>query len=311
MRFLSSTFKRLANTEKMVIKNGKIIKTKKDEKIINIQDNKINTSDSDIKYAIIAYCSETYLDAYNFVVPSWIQNSLADKIFIYTDSSNFNQISDKVNIIPAFSKNDTWIMGTGRRLDVIKDFTFNNDDYEYFAFLDIDCFITKDFSEVFEPFKSGLFDFSVTRLFSNPDAIRKDGSFKQNATATAGVFFARKNHKFKIFINEWINLAETIKRINEKANREHKVSYVQYSFTELAWGAFHEQKPYKLHVISEKIYNSELQDIDAWKKDIEKYKPKILHFKGNRYSDKQLCQEVFELYQEKNPYGITKENLND
>lgn len=298
MRYLSNINIFSRSHDKLTIKDGKVTKAEKN----NFNDN----TGEKVKYAIVTYCSETYLDAYNFVIPSWIQNSSADRIFIYTDSPNFNRICDKVKIIPLFQKDESWIIGTGRRLEAIREFTFNNIDYKYFAFMDVDCYITRDFSNIFMPLKRDLFDFAITRLFSNPDSIRKDGTMKPNATATAGLFFAKNNNNFKTFVEEWTRLAQVIKKTSDIANREHKVSYVQYSFTELAWAAFHEQKPYRIHVASERIYNSERSDIEEWKNDILKYRPKILHFKGNRYRDKLLCQKIFELYKEKNPYGVKK-----
>lgn len=237
-----------------------------------------------IKKVLLSYCSYNYKDAFDFVIKSWIENVSFDKIIIYTDSDQLVYDNPKVEIIKFFEPSSSWIIGTGRRLEVIEDYILKRDEqYEYLCFLDIDCYIAQDFSEVFDSI-SNYFDIGLTRLNFGND-------YSKN-TATAGVFFLRNNEESKKFIKDWIDLAEQYKK-NEKMIRDHKISYVQYSFTQIAFNSFHNLTSYKILNLSEKVYNSERSDLNEWYDDIQKFNPKILHFKGNRYQNKKIVDNVF------------------
>jgi len=193
-------------------------------------------------------------------------------------------------MVPFFQKNTTWIVGTARRLDSIKHYVLDTkSNYDYLCFLDMDCYVTEDFEEVFYPLKE-LYDIGLTRLISQEDKVTAK-------TATAGVFFAKNNDQFRNFVFEWVSLSNKYKR-NSKMTRDHKISFVQYSFTELVKASFHGLKKYKMINYSEKIYNSERQDLQNWYKDIKKYNPKILHYKGNRFQDRNIVTSVQRIYKD-------------
>lgn len=239
-----------------------------------------------MKKVLLSYCSGNYKDSFNFVIKSWVDNTTFDKIIIYTDSNELSYNNPRVQIIKFFEPATSWIIGTGRRLDAIKDYILDkNEKYDYLCFLDIDCYVTRDFPEVFDAL-SNYFDIGLTRLVSGNDHAK--------GTATAGVFFLKNNIESKKFIIDWVSLADKFKK-NDTMMREHKISYVQYSFTQIAFDSFHNLTSYKILNLSEKVYNSERSDLDEWYDDVRRFKPKILHFKGNRYQNKEIVDVVFSI----------------
>ena len=52
-----------------------------------------------MSYSIISYCSENYADAYQFVIHSWLRNSKASEIIIYTDTDQIKSVDPRVKIV--------------------------------------------------------------------------------------------------------------------------------------------------------------------------------------------------------------------
>ena len=223
-------------------------------------------------FEIFAYCSKNYEDAYNFVINSWTRPANVTKVTIYTDW-DLKPDNPKVEVINMFEESKSWIIGTGRRLDVIKHFSDRNKGQtKNILFLDIDCFIVGDVSEVF----NRPFDIAITRLFCGEDYANK--------TATAGLWFAKLSSGYYNFIEDWFKRAELLKT-RKVGIEDHRISYVQYSFTDVA----RTKTPrYNVLPIDEKIYNSEHSDEKLWYKLIRKFHPKILHYKGRRFRDSKI-----------------------
>ena len=234
------------------------------------------------EYEIFAYCSENYKDAYDFVIGSWLRPNVT-KVTMYTDF-DFKPKDSRVEVIPMFkgNKSKQWIVGTGRRLDIINDFSKRNyNSNKNVLFLDIDCYITDDISHVF----SKQFDIGITRLFSNES--------HTCSTATAGLWFARMNKNYQKFIDDWTIKANEYKR-KRRGIREHHISYVQYSFTDVARLGL-KTKKYDILAIDENFYNSEHSSIPKWLQKIKKYPPLILHYKGKRFRDIPLIKKTLNL----------------
>lgn len=230
-----------------------------------------------LPFEIFAYCSKNYKDAYDFVIDSWCLPNV-NKITIYTDF-DLEPTNKKVHVINMFEENKDWLVGTGRRLDVIKHYLKENEGKnKNVLFLDIDCFIVKDPSHVFNQ----NFDIALTRLFSN--------NSYTNSTATAGLWFAKLTPKFYTFISDWCALAQAYKQ-KGKGITKYKISYVQYSFTTIARNALNNLK-YHVLPINENLYNSEHSVNSKWLANIDKSKPYILHFKGRKFRDPKLVNTV-------------------
>jgi len=241
-----------------------------------------------ISFDIVSYCSENYKDAYEFVVGSWIKNSLCNSIFIFTDTDNIKSCDPKVKVIKIFDRSDDWLVGTGRRIDAVKNFAMNNPKCPMFAFLDIDCYIVKPFIEVFQIMEN-FFDVAVTRMAGRNEMT--------HGTANAGVWMLKNNQAGLQFINDWQTTAIRYRQ-EKKGVIPHKVSYAQYSFTKVATDGFDGRKPYKTLIISEKLYNNENQNDIKWIEDISKYKSSVVHFKARRWRQPDLVRKVFNAIKE-------------
>lgn len=224
-------------------------------------------------FEIFAYCSKNYEDAYKFVINSYTKPENVTKVTIYTDW-DLKSDNPKVEIKHMFEPSSSWIVGTGRRLDVIKDYSeLNRGQAKNVLFLDIDCYLVKDVSEIF---RRPDYDIAITRLFS--------GQRYANKTATAGLWFAKLTPGYYNFIEDWFQRAAILKS-NGYGVTDHRISYVQYSFTDVARTATNR---YSVLPIDEKVYNSEHSDEREWYKMIREHKPKILHYKGRRFRNKNI-----------------------
>ena len=249
----------------------------------NTQQNitKVRDKKSNKKFEIFAYCSKNYYDAYKLMVPSWTKLDSVEKVTVYTDW-DLKPNDDKVEIFHMFDPSDDWITGTGRRMDVIRHFSaLHKNKKKNILFLDIDCYITKDVNHVFEL----DFDIGITRLFSTEGYANK--------TATAGLWFARLTPGYYDFIDDWSALAKKYKE-RGKGIKKHFISYVQYSFTDVARKGLASGK-YNILPLDEKIYNSEHSDEKKWYRLITNHKPKILHFKGRRFRNKKLVDRAIRM----------------
>jgi hypothetical protein len=230
------------------------------------------------EFEIFAYCSKSYEDAYHFVINSWTNLSNVSKVTIYTDW-DLKSDNEKVITKQLFEPSNDWLIGTGRRLDVIKDYSEENKgSAKNILFLDIDCYIVRDVEEVF----NRDFDIAITRLHTTESYANK--------TATAGLWFARFTPGYYKFINDWFELAKRYKEQGIGIKQYH-ISYVQYSFTTIA----RQGMGYKILSLDEKIYNSEHTIESMWYEQIQKYQPKILHFKGRRFRDISIVERALSL----------------
>ena len=137
----------------------------------------------------------------------------------------------------------------------------------------------EDFSEIF----ATITDIGITRLLdSTPHAAN---------TCSAAPWYAQMTPAVRMFIEEWYKLAHAYKA-QGKGVRQHKVSYVQYSMTDLLRQAHQGNKPYKCTPLPKAKYNCEDQSVDKWIEDIAKHKSKVLHFKRRRFRDNAIIERV-------------------
>lgn len=232
-----------------------------------------------MSYHIVSYCSENYADAFDFVIKSWIESS-ADHIVVYTDTQEIRFPHPKVTLIPIFQKTDNWLVNVERKILSIDDFLKRFPDVKQLVFMDIDCYIARPFDEIFD----GDFDIAVTRLTEKtPHAAN---------TASAAPWFGKVGPGLKRFVEDWKVLAARYKKA-KKGVRVHKVSFVQYSYTDLLRRAYESGKPYKVLPKPKNIYNCEDQNNERWLETIRTCKSKIIHFKSRKFRKVKLVKKVF------------------
>lgn len=229
-----------------------------------------------MSYTILTFCSENYLDAFKFSIGSWLKTK-ADKIVIYTDF-DLKFGSKKVEIIKYFEPGNDWIVNVGRKVTAALHYLQHNDTKQI-AFLDMDCYVIDDFSEVFE----WNYDLAVTRFFS-----------KRADTITSGVWFAHVNKRVIAFMEEWDRMANKYK-LQGKGIKPHWPAYEQHAFTDLVRKTYKDKSICEILPLEERIYNCEHDNMEKWKKDCRTYHPKIIHFKEKTYNNKEFASEILEL----------------
>jgi hypothetical protein len=238
--------------------------------------------DKPLTYDIVSYCSSDYKDAYEFIVPTWLKNTKAKNIVIYTDS-DFQPLDPRVEIRKDFLPSNDWLVGTGRRIDALQKYLDSKPTADYFVFFDIDCYVVRPFEELFDIMERH-FDITLTRL-----AGRNEHS---GGTATAGVFFAKNNENVRKFASDWKIVADRYK-LEGKGIVKHKVSFAQYSFTYLVTAAFDLRKSYTVYIASERVYNFETNNDNEWGDGITKYNPSVIHLKGRGWRNQTIMGQVF------------------
>jgi hypothetical protein len=245
------------------------------------------------EFEIFSYCSHNYMDAYEFVIDSWLEQSGASKITIYSDFMR-EPTRDKVEWVHLDGKIESWLDGTGARLNAIDDFVFNGrNTYQNYAFIDIDCLITGNISHVFD----ASFDIALARLFCTE-------SYTHNI-ANAGVWFAKAGSGSVTFIKDWFQRAKKLKN-DEKGIENYRVSYVQYAFTDVAVDHIDTGASSVLN-LDYRVYNCEHSKRIKWYHYIRDFKPYIVHFKGRAFRDPEFVNAVNQLIAEyKDPDSITE-----
>lgn len=223
-----------------------------------------------MKYNIFSICTEEYKDALNLVIPYWSQHSNVDMIYIYTDFEV--HVSDpKVRIVPKLEKTVKWIDAVGLKATALQYFLKSYYVSE-FVFLDIDCFLVKDVSEVF----SYNFDIAPTRMYGKK-------------VANSGVWFCKRSKALERFTEEWISLQNHYRKLGIGI-QSHRSPYEQISFSNIVHREHEKNQYLKVHPLDENIYNCESDDTTEWLNKVNLYKPKIIHFKGRRWREPSLLQ---------------------
>jgi len=224
-------------------------------------------------FSIFTICTENYKEAINFSVPSWLKFNNVVKIYIYTDF-DLNYDDDRVVIINKINKTKDWLEVVGLKAILLKDFLENYSDNN-FVFIDIDCYMVKDISDIFNE----DFDIAVTRMFDKK-------------SANSGIWFCKNNENIIKFSNDWINIQNRNKK-NKIGIVKYNSSFSQKAFSEILHKEYKNKTYLKVLPVDVNKYNYERDDVDEWINNILKYNPYILHFKGRRWRNKDIVNKVF------------------
>jgi len=221
------------------------------------------------------------MDAYTQHIPSWLNNTSAERVVVYTDSDKIKimPLNSKVIVRKEFNKCNNWVTNVGRKTKCILDY-LDTDPAEYIAFIEVDCYILDDFKELFKP----DVDISITRLFSQESYT--------HATITCGVWFAKVSENLYTFMKEWHDLSRKYKNLGIGVTPK-LIAYDQLSFTDLIRPAF-ANKTLQVNSIDERIYNFERSRDNEWIEKIEEILPKIIHFKGQRFRDTDFVNKILD-----------------
>jgi hypothetical protein len=232
-------------------------------------------------YCIFSMCSKNYRDAYDFVIDTWLKTDV-DKIIIYTDDKDWKSDNPRIDIVKIFEPSTDWLVNTGRR-SIASQHVLDNYDYDKLIFLDIDCYVIKDISHVFD----SDFDIAVVRWTKDP-----------SVQISAGVFFINKNSKTKSFGNDWTKWSEKVKK-EKRGLKAHAGSYAQIGYGKLiktnAKNKIYKVKKLEFNEYSIKVKNLKQirklnKNIEHFEEYLKKWDIKVLHYYSNSYRDEETVK---------------------
>jgi len=222
--------------------------------------------------SIFTLCTKNYEEAANLVLPTWSRLASINNIFVYTD---FNYIPPvpKITVLQTIEPCDNWLKIVGLKVKALQHL-LETAACTDICYLDIDCYVLADFSEIFDI----PFDIAATRMCTHKDA-------------NSGVWCCRANEAINKFANEWEQLQDTY--IQKGIGLvEHRSPYEQKSFSSILHRELQTPTYLKVHPLDAAIYNSEHDNIIKWKRNVKATHPKILHFKKHTWKDKDLVKDL-------------------
>ena len=72
-----------------------------------------------MNYCIYTICTKNFKDAYDFAIDSWLKNTTADKIYVYSDYY-WEPTDNRVEVIPILKSGD-WLQIVNYKVTVSKD----------------------------------------------------------------------------------------------------------------------------------------------------------------------------------------------
>jgi hypothetical protein len=227
-----------------------------------------------MRHEIVTYCSSNFTDCLNKSIHTW--SIAADAILVYTDDSEklgamawpkgveIKQIHDEKET----GKRENCM----RKIDAIEAAITKgiSKEIDFVTWLDADCFVLRDFRKLYLRIQADLL---CTRMVIRHARIIR--------TVNAGVSFWRVNESTLEFCKRWRARALEL----EPTRNLHE----QDAFNELCYKCFDWNGPCLVAPVSEKKFNLERDDKkginDLMKRDIEKFKPFIVHLKGGRWEN--------------------------
>lgn len=214
---------------------------------------------------IFTICTENYNDALEMFLPSWVRFDAVERVYVYTNYTPTYK-HEKVFYLNILRIKNDWLQVVGQKAFALKD-VMKRTTHEHLAYIDIDCYMHYDISEVFRE----DFDIAATRM-------------NKGTSANSGVFFCRKSERIERFADQWMSLQKS-KWLDGIGTVKYAQSYQQLSYSEILHREL-KNKTY-LDVLPIGIrYNYENNVPQTWIENIKFYKPKILHLKGRMFRDR-------------------------
>ena len=228
-------------------------------------------------FQILTYCSQAYLPALEWVLPSWTRPDV-EQIHVVSDFGPMgSQASwEKQNVVwhPDYEPSEDWFINNTRRAEVAWKYAPSSG---LWAFLDLDCWIRGDVLPAFGPPNT----ISVTRFWSKE---RHTGG-----TITDGTWYANMGPNVKVFLGRWVELTKSMGRFKAAHGR---ATTQQYAFTKLCRDAFRTGVPCHINTVPEQIYNCEHSVPARLIKKASENSPVVIHFKGGTWNNAQFVKRV-------------------
>jgi hypothetical protein len=217
-------------------------------------------------------------DLFEMYIPYWLERTTAN-IVAYTDFKYPS--TDRLRVVKSeFPDSREWFEIVGYKAEKIQGFVNGVDGN--FAFVDMDCFIVRDFDEVFE----GMFDLGITV----PQTRMPCGEYSINC----GVFFGKPTAQTKKFIDAWVHLQDMYYK-RGKGLKDGENCYDQWAFSECVKACRGEVVVKELDGL---IYNSRrilYPTVQDWERDCVN-RASIIHMTNRRWK-KSIGRRIIERVQ--------------
>lgn len=222
-----------------------------------------------MNYCIYTICTKNFKDAYDFSINSWLNNTTAEKMYVYTDDVDWASNNSRIEIIPLFDKCEDWLTSVNYKVTASK--AVVKKPFDKFVFVDMDCYLTGDLGHVFEQ----EFDFAVTRL----------NNLLPDVRVSTGMFFFKDTEKIHQFFIWWEELQKNV------WGKEKACSQSQNAFSMLI-RKLNEDGDYNILDVDVDIYNRKISNkwLSGLEKDIKKVI--VLHFYNNSYRNVDCVKKV-------------------
>ena len=226
-------------------------------------------------YCIYTICTKNFKDCYDFSIDSWLNNTNAEKIYIYTDDPEWVSDNVRIEIINLFDARKGWLVIVNNKVVASKHVL--STPFNRIVFVDIDCYLLYDLEHVFDK----EFDFAVTRLNNSHFNVR----------VSTGIFFFNNTEKTYIFFDAWANLQLNV------WGKEKACSQSQNAFSMLIRDKY-KNGSYKVLDLDVDVYNRKTskKQMPTVKDEFMSNKIKVLHFYNTSFRDKDFVKELFEKY---------------
>lgn len=221
-----------------------------------------------MNYTIFSICTENYKDAYDFAIDSWLNNTKAHKIIIYSDIE-WEPKDPRIKIEKIFSQSSDWGTNICRKSKASLEALNEGDNL---VFVDMDCYIRGDIGHVF---RNG-FDLAVTKL-------------ERKGNVSTGIYFFRNNPKTNKFMNIWENTVKTLNGFGSRKSRPKDQVTFSSTIDKMA-------RAMTISNLDYCRYNRKITDIKRTKEQLRNLKADnslVLHFYNKSYNSSRNIDEVF------------------
>ena len=225
-----------------------------------------------MSYSILTYCSRAYERAFRWVLPSWSRKEV-ERIIVVSDFCPEAQDNAVAEWHPIYSPSEDWLTNNCRRAEIAAHHLPDGN----VAFLDLDCWIRGDLSEVFGP--PGTI--AVTRFWSK--------EWHTDGTITDGTWFANVDESVREFCREWDRRVKANPYTNTCVGG---AVTQQYRFTELCREAYKTGKPCRIQTVPEQLFNCEHSVREEVLTKCRAFHPSLIHFKGGQWKDAAFVDEA-------------------
>jgi hypothetical protein len=214
-------------------------------------------------------CTKSYKDAFDFAISSWLRNTSAKRIIVYTDAE-WPSPDSRVEIVKAFEPGGSWTDNACRKPTMALKTLVEN--CTNIAFVDMDCYIRRDLAHVFDQ----QFDVAFTKLE------RKDN-------VSSGIYFYRRRRCVRHFMELWRKaIADVIERKEHECLSQRTLSRV---IDEMAG---------KMEILGldASVYNRKIKAIvrnPEQRRALANDDSAVLHFYGRSYQCKDAVTDVMNI----------------